>query len=44
MPPMAVMTGTLSCTVAALAVFRPRKAVYQMVYPRPEATAPDVIA
>ena len=29
-PPTAVMTGTLSWMVAALVVFSPRKAVYQI--------------
>jgi hypothetical protein len=29
-PPAAARTGTLSCTVAALAAFRPGSAVYQM--------------
>ena len=41
MPPTAAMTGTLSCTVAALVAFNPRNAVYQMAYPTPEANAPD---
>ena len=44
MPPTAAITGTLSCTVAALVVLNPFKAVYQMAYPSPEATAPDNIA
>jgi hypothetical protein len=29
-PPMAVMTGTLSCTVAALVALSPCRAVYQI--------------
>ena len=41
MPPTAAITGTLSCTVAALVVLNPFKAVYQMAYPSPEASAPD---
>jgi hypothetical protein len=44
MPPTAAMTGTLSCTVAALVALNPRKAVYQMAYPTPKATARDQCA
>lgn len=44
MPPKAAMTGTLSCTVAACVAFRDGKAVYQMAYPMPEVSAPDVMA
>ena len=43
-PPIAAMTGTLSCTLAALVAFNLRKAVYQIAYPTPEAKAPDAIA
>jgi hypothetical protein len=38
------MTGTLSCTVAALAAFNAGNAVYQIAYPIPEANAPDATA
>src|SRR3569623_443199 len=40
-PPDAAMTGTLSCTVAAVVDCRNGSAVYQMAYPTPEANAPD---
>ena len=43
-PPRAAITGTLSCTVAAWVAFNPGNAVYQIVYPIPEAKAPDAIA
>src|SRR5689334_20551093 len=43
-PPSAAITGTLSWTVAAWAAFNQGKAVYQIVYPIPEANAPDAIA
>src|ERR1700737_1944106 len=44
MPPAAAITGTLSCTVAAIVAFSPRKAAYQMTYPTPDVNAPDNIA
>ena len=44
MPPKAAMTGTLSCTVAAWVAFNAGKAVYQMAYPIPEASAPEETA
>lgn len=40
-PPDAAMTGTLSCTVAAVFDFKKGSAVYQMAYPTPEVSAPD---
>ena len=43
-PPKAAMTGTLSCTVAALVAFNAGSAEYQMAYPIPEASAPDETA
>lgn len=43
-PPRAAITGTLSCTVAAWVALNPGNAVYQIVYPIPEARAPDAIA
>ena len=44
MPPKAAMTGTLSCTIAALVALNAGNAVYQMTYPIPEASAPDETA
>jgi hypothetical protein len=43
-PPKAAITGTLSCTVAAVVAFNAGNAVYQMAYPIPEARAPDETA
>ena len=43
-PPMAAMTGTDNCTVAAPVPVSPRSAVYQIAYPIAEATAPDATA
>ena len=40
----AVMTGTLSCTVAALVTVKPFKAAYHIAYPHPDARAPDKTA
>ena len=40
-PPNAAMTGTLSCTVAAVVDFICGSAVYQIAYPTPDARAPD---
>ena len=44
MPPTAAITGTLSCTLAALAGRSPGSALYQIAYPTPEASAPEAIA
>lgn len=41
MPPRAAITGTLSCTVAALVPFSAGNEVCQMAGPNPEASAPD---
>src|SRR5690606_3982709 len=43
-PPMAAITGTLSCRVAALVAFNAGNTRYQMAYPMPEASAPEATA
>ena len=44
MPPMAVIMGTDNCTLAACVELSPLIAVYQIAYPNPDVSAPDVIA
>ncbi len=44
MPPIAAMTGTLSCTVAAVVARRCGRTLYQMMYPIADASAPDTMA
>src|SRR4051812_48824432 len=43
-PPSAAITGTVNWTAAALVTVKPRSAVYQITYPRPEVTPPDSTA
>ena len=43
-PPIAAITGTDNWTTAACVVDRPPSAMYQIVYPKPDAIAPDRIA
>ena len=43
-PPNAAITGTDSWATAAKVADKPRSAVYQMVYPVPDAIAPDSTA
>ena len=43
-PPNAAITGTNSWANAATVADKPPSAIYQMVYPMPDATAPDSTA
>ena len=43
-PATAAMIGTVSCTIAARVVVKLRKAMYQIAYPRPDVTAPEIVA
>jgi len=43
MKSVAVITGTLNCTVAAVVAVDPFKAASQITYPHPNASAPEKI-
>lgn len=44
MPPMAAITGTVNWIMAARVAFNPFNAAYQITYPAPDASVPDMTA